>query len=124
STPSAVRASASPRIPKPDEFSERKSSSMMTMGKRNFMDGLLGAWQRDALLTLILATAITIRDFADLVAFKKQHLCAALAGVDFGGQWRGVGEFQCNVTFPFGLQRGHVDDDAAARIGAFAKADS
>jgi hypothetical protein len=28
---------ASARMPRPEVFSERKSSSMMTMGKRNFM---------------------------------------------------------------------------------------
>ena len=32
---------ASARMPRPDVFSERKSSSMMTMGKRNFMRALL-----------------------------------------------------------------------------------
>src|SRR5579862_319207 len=42
-------AAASARMPRPDAFSERKSSSMMTMGKRNFMGqhswdkGLAGA---------------------------------------------------------------------------------
>src|SRR5438034_193109 len=30
-------ALASARIPRPEAFSERKSSSMMTMGKRNFI---------------------------------------------------------------------------------------
>ena len=35
--PSSSIASASARMPRPEVFSERKSSSMMTMGKRNFM---------------------------------------------------------------------------------------
>ena len=37
SMPSFSIASASARMPSRDVFSERKSSSMMTMGKRNFM---------------------------------------------------------------------------------------
>src|SRR3569623_229780 len=35
--PSFSIASAKARMPRPEVFSERKSSSMMTMGKRNFM---------------------------------------------------------------------------------------
>ena len=35
--PSASMASAKDRIPDPEMFSERKSSSMMTIGKRNFI---------------------------------------------------------------------------------------
>src|SRR5512133_4019 len=35
--PSFSMASASARMPRPDAFSERKSSSMMMMGNRNFM---------------------------------------------------------------------------------------
>jgi hypothetical protein len=35
--PSSSIALASARMPRPEVFSERKSSSMMTMGKRNFM---------------------------------------------------------------------------------------
>ena len=38
--PSFSIASASARMPRPDAFSERKSSSMMTTGKRNFMQRL------------------------------------------------------------------------------------
>ncbi len=39
--PSFSIAAASARMPRPDVFSERKSSSMMTMGKRNFIQLLL-----------------------------------------------------------------------------------
>ena len=39
--PSFSIASASARMPRPDVFSERKSSSMMTMGKRNFIGALV-----------------------------------------------------------------------------------
>jgi hypothetical protein len=34
-------------MPRPEVFSERKSSSMMTMGKRNFMLALGDAYQTD-----------------------------------------------------------------------------
>jgi hypothetical protein len=82
-----------------------------------------GLRQRDAALTLVLAAAVLVGRLADFVALEEQHLGAALASVDLGGQWRGVAELQRHVAFPLGLERRHVDDDAAARIGALAQAD-
>src|SRR5690606_41735044 len=35
----------------------------------------------------------------------------------------GVRKFERHMAFPAGLERGDVDDDAAARIGRFAEAD-
>src|SRR3546814_1651379 len=35
----------------------------------------------------------------------------------------GVRKLQRHMTFPAGLERGDIDDDAAARIGRFAEAD-
>lgn len=40
--------------------------------------------------------------------------------------WRaggGVGKLEGNVAFPFRLERGNVDDDAAAGVGGFAQTD-
>ena len=73
---------------------------------------------------MVLAAPVFVADLADIirVALEKQHLRAAFARVDFGGQRRGVAEFQGDVAFPLRLKRGHVDNDAAARIGAFAQA--
>src|SRR5690554_6511450 len=47
-----------------------------------------------ALLPLILAAPIAIRSLADFIAIKEQHLRAALASIDFGGQRRGVRKFE------------------------------
>jgi signal transduction histidine kinase len=66
-----------------------------------------------AVLALVLAVAVLVRHVAHFIAFKEQHLGAAFAGVDLGRQRRGVGELQRHITFPFRLERGHVDDDAA-----------
>src|SRR5450830_106592 len=79
--------------------------------------------QRHANLSLVFAASVFVRDFADLIALKKQHLRAPLASVNFGRQGGGVAEFKRDVAFPFGLKRRDVDDDAAARVGAFAQAD-
>ncbi len=75
------------------------------------------------MLPLVLAAAILVADFADFIALEEQHLCAALTRVNLGGQRRGVGELQRHITFPLGLERCDVDDDAAAGIGALAQAD-
>lgn len=79
--------------------------------------------QGDAALALILATAVGVGHFALLVGFEEEHLRHALVGVDFCGQGRGVRELQGYMPFPLGLERGHVHDDAAARVGAFTEAD-
>ena len=75
--------------------------------------------QRYAGLTLVFAPSVFVTRGANFVRFEEQHLRAALARVDFGGQWRGVAEFQRHKALPLWLKRRHVDDDAAARIGAF-----
>jgi hypothetical protein len=79
--------------------------------------------KRHAMLALVLAAAVLVRGLADFVAFEEQHLRAAFAGVDLGRQRRGVRELQRHIAFPFRLERRHVDDDAAARIGRLAQAD-
>src|SRR5512139_3221959 len=89
--------------------------------RRTFAPSGLG--QRDTTLPLVLAAAVLVARLADLVALEEQHLRAALAGVDLGRQRRGVAELQRHVPFPLGLERGDVDDDAAARVSALAEAD-
>jgi cyanophycin synthetase len=71
---------------------------------------------------LVLAAAVAVRGRADLVGLEEQHLRHAFVGVDLRRQRRGVGELQRHVAFPLRLQRRHVDDDAAARVGALAQA--
>src|SRR5580765_7554796 len=85
--------------------------------------GHSGSWQSHAVLALILAVAIFIRRFTNLVALKEQHLRAAFAGIDPGRQRRGIGELQRNIAFPLRLERCDVDDDAATRVGRFAETD-
>src|SRR6266851_3497458 len=75
--------------------------------------------QRDALLPLIFATAVLVRGLADFVGLEEDHLRDALVGVDFCGQRSGVGKLQRDIAFPLRLERRDVDDDAAARVGAF-----
>lgn len=79
--------------------------------------------QRNPNLSLILPTTILIRGLADFVRFKEQHLGAAFAGVDLGGERGGVAEFQGHVAFPLRFKWRDVDDDAAAGVGGFAQAD-
>src|SRR4051812_15106328 len=117
---------------------------MMTTGKRNFIwtsvretpAGTAGGrklhdvalplagkcsdlGERDALLTLVLASAVAVRSLADVirVRFKENNLCHAFVGVNLRGQWGGVREFQRHEALPFGLEWRDIDDNAAARIG-------
>src|SRR5690606_3174305 len=85
--------------------------------------GPSGPRQGDAALALILATPILVRHLALLVGFEEQHLCHTLVGVDLGRQRGGVGELQGHMAFPLGFQRGDVDNDTAAGVGALAQAD-
>src|SRR5471032_279001 len=140
-------------MPEPEMFSERKSSSMMTTGKRNFIRRISkwndrwpscvcsipavfqkalqwrfeatetsGFRQRYTDLPLILAPTIGVRSLADLVAFEEENLRHAFVRVDFGRQRCRIREFERHVTFPFGLERRHVHNDPAARIGGLAEA--
>ena len=78
--------------------------------------------QGNAGLPHVFAFAVFIGGFAHFVALEEEDLRHAFAGIDFGGQRRGVGEFERHIAFPFRLERGHVHDDAAARVGRFAQA--
>ena len=73
---------------------------------------------------MIFATPVLVARLTNIVfvALKKQHLGAAFACINFGGQRRGVAELQRHITFPLRLERGHVDADAAAGLGALAQA--
>ena len=82
-----------------------------------------GFRQGNAGLPHVFAVAVFVGSFADFVALKKEDLCHAFASVDFGGQGGGVGKLEGNIAFPFRLERGDVDDDAAAGVGGFAQAD-
>ena len=79
-------------------------------------------WQGHAALPLIFALAIFVRSFAFFVRLKKEHLGDAFVGVNFGRQRRGIRKLKRHVAFPFGFKGRYVDDDAAARVRAFAVA--
>ena len=67
--------------------------------------------------------AVGVADLADLVGLEEEDLAEAFVGIDARGQRRGVGDFEGDEAFPLGLERGDVDDDAAAGVGGFADAD-
>src|SRR5690349_7069582 len=149
--PSSSIAFARARMPMPLAFSVRKSSSMMMMGKRNLTGrspqgtgellqgacdrrgattGTMGDFksnlrQGDTDLALVLAATVAIRRFADVVGrgLEEDHLRDAFVRVDLRGQRRRVREFERDKALPFRLERSHVDDDAAAGIGALPQAD-
>ena len=73
-------------------------------------------------LALVFTATVFVAGGTNLVRFEEQHLRTALARVDFGWQRRGVAEFQGYKAFPLWLKRRHIDNDAAARIGAFTQA--
>ena len=72
---------------------------------------------------LVLALLVGVRDLARLVALEEEHLGDALVGVDLGGQRRGVGDLEGDDALPLRLERRHVHDDPAARVGRLADAD-
>src|SRR3546814_8053143 len=77
--------------------------------------------QGDAALAHIFAGAVGIGRLAGFIALQEQELARAFIGVDLGRQRCRVREFERDVSFPAGFERGHVDDDPAARIGRFAE---
>jgi hypothetical protein len=79
--------------------------------------------QHDSLLFLVLAGFVFVAGFAGFVALEEEDLAEALIGVDLGRQRSGIGDFQSNKAFPFGLKGSHVHDNAAAGIGGFPDAD-
>src|ERR1700687_5972258 len=79
--------------------------------------------QHDPLLRLVFTFAVVVAYFADFVGLEEEDLTQAFVGVDAGREGRGVRDFEGDETFPLGLEWGHVDDDAAARVGALTDAD-
>src|SRR4029434_886926 len=85
-------------------------------------DGSSDLGKRDALLPLVLAAAVLVRHLADLVGLEEDHLGHTFVGVDLRRKRRGVRELERHVPFPLGLERRHVDDDAAARVRRLSQA--
>src|SRR6266567_4146832 len=78
--------------------------------------------QGDALLALVLAPTVLVRGLADLVRLEENHLSDAFVGVDLRRKRRRVRELQRDKAFPLGLERCHVDDDAAAGVRRLSEA--
>src|SRR5688572_14219655 len=97
--------------------------SMLTVSWTMGSLALLHLRQRQPVLLLVLALLVRVRDLAGLVALEEQHLRDALVRVDLGGQRGRVRDLQRDDALPLGLQRRHVHDDAAARVGRLAQAD-
>src|SRR5579872_6387264 len=77
----------------------------------------------DTALAHIFPGAIGVGNLAGRIAFEEQELADPFSGIDAGGQGRGVGDLDRDMPLPLRLERRHIDDDAAARIGGFAEAD-
>src|SRR3989442_464852 len=73
------------------------------------------------LLRLVFALLVGVGRLADLVALEEEHLRDPFPGVDPGGQGGRVRDLEGHDPLPLRLERGHVHDDAAARIGRFPK---
>src|SRR6266705_1151864 len=73
--------------------------------------------QGQALLRLVLALLVRVGRLADLVALEEEHLRDAFPGVDPGGEGGRVRDLEGHDPLPFRLERGHVHDDPAARVG-------
>src|SRR3989442_3897003 len=86
-------------------------------------DPRLYARERDALLVLVLAALVLVRDRAVLVALEEEHLRDPFVRVDPRGQGRRVRYLQGDVALPLGLQWGHVGDDPAPRVRRLPDAD-
>ena len=81
-----------------------------------------GFWQGNTLLALVFTATVSIRSLTYLVRLKEQHLRHAFVGIYLCRQRRGIGELQCYMAFPLGLERRHIDDDSAACISRLAQA--
>src|SRR5215467_5077304 len=84
---------------------------------------VLNLRKRDALLSLVFPAAILVRGLAYFVRLEEDHLRHTLVGVDLGRQRRRVRELERHEAFPFRLERRHVDDDPASRVGRFSERD-
>src|SRR4051812_24818949 len=80
-------------------------------------------WQDDSSLRLVLSFTIGVAGFANFVRLEENNLAKAFVGVDPRRKRRGVGDFEGDESFPFGLERGHIYDNSATRISALTHAD-
>ena len=76
----------------------------------------------DTRLSLILTTPVSIGSLALLITFEEEDLCKAFIRIHTGREWRCVGDFQSDVTFPLRLKGRHIDNDSAASVSRFSKA--
>ena len=73
--------------------------------------------QRNSPLPHILTFSVGVRGLARVAGFKKDHLSNSFVGINHGRKWRGVGNFQRHMPFPFRFKWCYVHNDAAAGIG-------
>src|SRR5437763_2548123 len=79
--------------------------------------------QRHLELRLVLALLVAVRRVAGLVALEEEDLRDPLVGVNLRGNGRRIRDLERRRPLPFGLERRHVHDDAAPRVGGLAEAD-
>src|SRR5579872_61965 len=79
--------------------------------------------QDNALLGLVLTLTISVTSLANFIGLEKDDLAQPFVRVDARRERRCVRNFQRHESFPLRLERSHVDDDPAARIGTLSYAD-
>src|ERR1700722_19500104 len=79
--------------------------------------------QNDAVLVLILALAVRIADLTGLIGLEEENLAESLVGIHASRKRGRIGDLEGYKSLPLGLERRHVDDDAAARVGRLPYAD-
>lgn len=73
---------------------------------------------------MIFAAAVLVGDGAVFVGFEEDDLADAFVDVDAQRERGEVGEFDDEASRPSGFERGRVDEEADARVGALAHGDA
>jgi len=74
-------------------------------------------------LILVFAALVSVTLLAYFISLEEDELSDAFVGVDLGGKWGGVADFEGDLAAPLGLKGGDVDDEAATCVRTFAHAD-
>src|SRR5450756_1551633 len=77
---------------------------------------LLYPRQPDTCLVLVLSLLVLIGDAAHVICSHEEDLSNPLVSIDLDGERRRVTDLDGHETFPFGLKRCHVNNNARSRI--------
>src|SRR5665213_1504746 len=104
-------------------FSSLTTNNWQLIPQRNSFSSSIHLGQRQPRLVLILALLVGITGRTNPIRLEKHQLGNPLIGVNLRRQRRRVADFQRDLPPPFRLDRSHIDDDAAAGVGALADTD-